>query len=219
MKECNAMNPDPAAVFAAAHSLWEAAHKAQRDDPSLNLGAAYSGFDGFMRVLMQAGTRFEEWCCSHVAFEAFESVWPYCVHEQFGEACLARLDVRRLGEFETDDCLAVALTMRLPVRVDGKLPVPVFVTAANPVPGSAFDRYRISSHRTHADTGDAVPFGPDDDPLDEGFGRLFYRLSGLSPGDACEPISDRDTFAEALGLARRIAPGISFPETVTTETR
>lgn len=211
--------PDPAAVFAAAHSLWRAAHVARREDPALDLGAAYGGFDEFMRVLMRVGTRFEEWSCSHIAFETFTGVWPYVVHESFGPACLDRLDVRQLFEFDGDDCLAIALAMRLPVRVDGTLPVPVFVTTENPVSGSTFDRYRISSHRTHAGSGDVVPFEPDDDPFDEDFSRPFYRLSGVSSGDACEPISDRDTYAEVHTLARRIAPGIVFPETATSESR
>lgn len=211
--------PDPAAVFAAAHSLWETAHRLCRLDPALNLGKSYGGFDSFMRVLMQVATRFEEWCCSHIAFEAFTNVWPYYLHEQFGDACLERIDVRQLGEFDADDCLVIALAMRLPVRVDGALPIPVFVTAANPIPGSAFDRYRISSHRTHAVSGDAVPFEADDDPFDENFSPPFYRLSGITSGDVSEPISDRDTYAEALALARRIAPGIGFTEPVTSETR
>lgn len=211
--------PDPAAVFAAAHALWEAAHRLCREDRTLNLGKSYGGFDSFMRVLMQVATRFEEWCCSHIAFEAFTNVWPYYLHEQFGDACLERIDVRLLGEFDADDCLAIALAMRLPVRVDGTLPVPVFVTAANPVPGSAFDRYRISSHRTKADSAEVVPFGTDDDPFDEEFSRPFYRLCGVSTGDVSEPISDRDTYAEVLALVRRIAPGVDFPGSANSESR
>lgn len=39
----------------------------------------------FMRVIMGVGTRFEEWACGNIEFEALEDVWPYLLESRFGE--------------------------------------------------------------------------------------------------------------------------------------
>src|SRR4051812_40747738 len=60
---------DPAAVFAAAMSLWKELQNVSKKDPQFNLSDAYSGVDEAMRQVMRVATIFETWACSHVAFE------------------------------------------------------------------------------------------------------------------------------------------------------
>src|SRR5688572_21668190 len=59
---------DPAAVFAAATSIWDVCHKRAGDDPALNLSDAYNGMDQLMREVMRIGETFEKWACLHVEF-------------------------------------------------------------------------------------------------------------------------------------------------------
>ena len=68
---------DTAAVFAAAHSLWEAIQKRARAAPEINLSDCYSGMDQLMREVMRIANQFEEWACQHVEFNELTDVWPY----------------------------------------------------------------------------------------------------------------------------------------------
>jgi hypothetical protein len=96
------------------------------------MSECYNGGDEFMRVIMRAGTRFEEWACRHVAFEELDDVWPYLLEDWFGEACAGCIGIQALDTFEDKECLAVALRLRLPVKADASLPIPVDVFAMNP---------------------------------------------------------------------------------------
>src|SRR5262245_39766903 len=80
---------DPAAVFGAAMSLWEACEASARNDSKLNLSESYHGMDELMRQVMRVATLFESWCCEHLDFDQFSDVWPYFLEDKFGEACLA----------------------------------------------------------------------------------------------------------------------------------
>jgi hypothetical protein len=70
--------PDPAAVFAAAFSLWEACQACANRDAGLNLSECYNGMDQFMREVMRVGNFFESWSCGHVDFDQPPDVWPIC---------------------------------------------------------------------------------------------------------------------------------------------
>ena len=203
--------PDPAAVFACALSLWRECMRRSHSGQKVNLSECYNGGDEFMRVIMRAGTRFEEWACIHIEFEALDNCWPYLLEEKFGEACVALKDVTSLDEFCDNDCLAVALRLRLPVKVAGALPVPVDLSAGNPISASEFRQFRIQTMREYGG-GDIEPFTSGDDPFDEKFGPPFFGFYGVCDDGLLEHIADFDTYAAAVGLARKLAPAIQFPD-------
>ena len=164
-----------------------------------------------MRVIMRAGTQFEEWACAHIEFEALDHCWPYLLEERFGEACVALKDVTSLDEFCEKDCLAVALRLRLPVKAAGALPIPVDLSAGNPISESEFRQFRIQTMREYGD-GNIEPFTSVDDPFDEKFGPPFFGFYGVCNDGLLEHIADFKTYADAVGLARKLAPGIQFPD-------
>jgi hypothetical protein len=205
-------SPDPAAVFAAATALWQACHGAAKADRDFYLGASYNGVDELMRVVMRIGARFEAWACRHIDFGELAEVWPYHVEECFGRACLAVVKPTSLAEFDDRDCLRVALRLRLPVKVGAGLPVPVDVTAVNPRPGASAQSLRIRTMRRRVDGGQCEPFTPDDDPFDEKFGEPYFALFGAGGTGPAEHIADRRSYAGAVRQARRLEPGVGFPD-------
>ena len=114
-------SPDPAAVFACAFSLWRELHRCATREPRLDLSEAYNGIDQLMREVMRIGTLFERWACAHVRFEDVTDVWPYLLQDQFAQACLAAMFPTALAEFNEQDCLRVALYLRLPLIGDRQL--------------------------------------------------------------------------------------------------
>jgi hypothetical protein len=86
-------NPDPAGVFAAALSLWQACQKCARSD-RLDLSECYNGMDQLMRVIMGIANQFEAWACEHVDFKSYHLVWPYHLEDSFGDACLEAISTR-----------------------------------------------------------------------------------------------------------------------------
>lgn len=111
-------NLDPAAVFAAATSLWQECHKqaATTVNPRVNLSDAYSGVDGLMREVMRIATLFESWACTHVNFDELTDVWPYLLEDRFGQECLSIFLPDGLSEFDEHDCRRVAARLRLSFR-------------------------------------------------------------------------------------------------------
>ena len=88
--EIETPEPDSAAVFGAALSIWQACRETAARDPHLNLSDCYNGMDEFMREVMRVGKCFEDWACRHVAFEELADVWPYfleatCLHAQLSK--------------------------------------------------------------------------------------------------------------------------------------
>jgi hypothetical protein len=171
--------------------------------------------DQFMRELMRIANQFEAWACLHVDFNATNDVWPYLLEDKFGEACLAVLGPGFLSQFEEPDCLRVAMRLRLPIKLDDKLPIPIDVRSSNPTPGSAFREIRIQTVRNSIDGGDAEPFLPDDEPFDEEFGHPYFGLYGVDKDGLLEHIADRKSYSEAVQLAEKLAPGIEFPDSPT----
>jgi hypothetical protein len=201
---------DSAAVFGAALSLWESCNE-RAEDERLNLSECYNGGDQYMREVMRVADLFESWSCTHVFFEELGEVWPYFLQDRFGEACTEIVSAGELASFGGDDCLRVAMYMHLPLRLDNKLPIPVDVTAANPVTGSGFRGYRIQTVRRGDEEGNINQFVWDDDPFDDEFGSPYFVLYGVGWDGLLEHVATRDTFAETLSLAQKLAPGIQFP--------
>lgn len=205
--------PDPAAVFACAKSLHDACLERADAEPEMDLSAAYQGMDVFMRKVMRVGEEFEKWACRHVAFEELDDVWPYLLDERFGAVCLEMMDADSLAGFDADDCLRIAFKLRLPMWVDGSLPLPFCVEAPNPLTGAKFHRLRIQTMRHERDEdGQTAPFTEEDDPFDENYGAPFFRISGVKEDGMLEPIADRETYQAARGLLADLLPGIGFPE-------
>jgi len=202
---------DPAAIFACALSLREACLKSAETNPQLNLSESYNGMDEFLREMMRVANLFEAWACEHVAFEQTSEVWPYLMEDKFGDACLESILPSAVAEFDDSDCLRVALRLRLPIRADDKLRVPVDVRAQNPIAGSEFREFRIQTVRDDLDDGGVVPFTTDDDPFDERFGPPYFGLYGVGDDGLLEHIADRDTYSDALNLAQNLAPSVALP--------
>ena len=171
--------------------------------------------DSFMREVMRVGEIFENWACRHVAFGKLTDVWPYWLGDRFGGACLETMDADLLGNFDSDDCLCVALELRLPIWVDGSLPLPVCVEATNPSTEAEFQRLRIQTVRQELDDHrDTVPFTEDDDPFDENYGEPFFCVYGVRSAGCLEHIADRESYHEARALVTALLPGIDLPEEV-----
>jgi hypothetical protein len=208
---------DPAAVFASAVSLWQACHAVMLKDASLNLSECYNGIDELMREVMRIATQFEQWADRHIWFEALDDVWPYLLQDKFGQACLTILSPAELRQFDDEDCLRVALQLKLAVKLDNSLPVPVDVVGANPIVESAFQRFRIQTVRTSLEDDDIAPFVVDDDPFDTSFSRPYFGIYGVDEEGLLEHIADRPTYDEALSLVRKLAPGIDLPDSPTSQ--
>ncbi len=205
---------DPAAILGAAISL-KAACESEARERYLNLSVCYNGGDEFMRQVMRVATLFEQWCCEHVDFDQCSEVWPYLLEDKFGDSMLVVCGTEGLASFDEAACLRVAIEMRLPVKVLSCLHVPVNLTASNPQTGSPFQCYQIRSVRLHHEDGSVEQYTRGDDPEDENFGEVFFGLYGLEEDGVAEHIADRGSYAALLMLARKLAPGILFPEAPT----
>jgi hypothetical protein len=207
--------PDPAAVFACALSLWQACQK-RGEVEKLNLSECFNGMDELMRETMRIANKFEAWACFHIDFEELNEVWPYLLQDKFGEICLIDIFPNELASaltsFGDSDCLRAALRMKLPIIFDDKLPIPVDITALNPVAGSPFKRYRIQTVRDAIEIEDTSPYVIGDDPFDSDFESPYFSLYGVGEDGLLEFIADRSSYSEAVKLARKLAPGIDFPD-------
>jgi hypothetical protein len=203
--------PDPAAIFASALSLWHASQK-HADKEKLDLSERYNGMDQFMREIMRIANQFEAWACLHINFSKLEEVWSYLLEDRFGAACLAVLPQSDLANFDDHDCLRVAMRLSLPIILDDKTPVPVDITAFNPVAGSTFKKFQIRTLRHPIEEEDAAVYTWDNDPFDAELGPPHFGLYGVGEDGVLEFIAERLTYAEAVKLARKIAPGIDFPD-------
>lgn len=165
-----------------------------------------------MREVMRIGEMFEKWACQYVVFEELSDVWSYFLADKFGEAYLALLLPDSLAGFDEDDCMRIAFYLRLPLRADGSLCLPVDVRSANPIDGSEFKAFRIQTVRDILADSGVVPFTENGDPFDEEFGAPYFGIYGVGDDGLMEHIADRGTYLEALSLTRKLAPGIELPE-------
>lgn len=202
---------DTAAVFAAAHSLWEAIQKRARAAPEINLSDCYSGMDQLMREVMRIANQFEEWACQHVEFNELTDVWPYLLEDRFGDACLETFEPGGLASFDERDCLRVTIRLFLPIAPDDALPLPVDFRVVSPVAGSPFRELRIQTVRDSLEDGDVVAFTSADDAFDQELEPRYFGIYGIGADGLSEHIADRATYSEALEWVRKLAPGIEFP--------
>ena len=214
--ETDAPQADPAAIFAAALSLWQACHEAAEKDPSLNLSDAFNGMDQMMREVMRIAEVFERWACQHIKFEELEDVWPYRLEDRFGDACLKLVMPPGLVEFDQEDCLRVALEMRLPIRLHDGLRIPINIIVSNPIADSTFRQFRIQTVRDHREGGEVHPFRSGDEPFDDEFTAPYFALYGVDTDGMSEHIADRQTYWDVAALVRKILPGVHFPEFPTS---
>lgn len=111
---------DPAAILAAAVSLWAEVQKREKDE-RLNLSEAYDGVDQCMREAMRIATLFETWSGERVVFEALDEAWPYLIEERFGPACLAVVGPLGLMLVDCRACEQIARQLGLTIRAgDGE---------------------------------------------------------------------------------------------------
>jgi hypothetical protein len=211
------VQPDPAAVFGCALSLWRECHKYAEARPSLNLSECLNGIDELMRQVMRVGNQFEQWACLHISFDEVNDVWPYLLEDKFGVACLEIFNPDALTQFDEMDCLRVALHLNLPVMLDDKLPVPIDVRASNPISSSAFREFRIQTVRTCGEDNAIAPFTVCDEPFDEEFGPPYFAIYGIEADGSLEHIADRSNYSDALDLVLKLAPGIQFPASPTVK--
>ena len=208
----NSATADPAAVLGAAVSLWQACQHPQGNEEQVDLSASYGDGIEWMREVMRVATLFETWATRHVCFDEFDECWPYFVEDRFGAACVALIGSAGLAGFGEEDCLRVALRLRLPVVCSCSMIVPLDLRAENPVARAGFPRFRIQTMRRTAVKDGVVPMVVGDDPFDAELGRPFFALYGIGADDRHEHIADRRSYAEARELARKLAPAIAFPE-------
>ena len=169
--------------------------------------------DQFIRELMRIAGLFESWACQHIDFDQLEEPWPYLLQDRFGHACLQVLQPSDLAKYDAEDCLRVALHLRLTVKLESGLPVPIDVKARNPMSsaGSEFLEYRIQTIRNSMESDDCVPFSVGDDPFDPDLGTPYFGLYGVGADGLLEHIADRTTYAEAVKLAQNLVPTLIFP--------
>jgi len=72
--------------------------------------------------------------------------------------------------------------------------------------------FRIQTVRNSTEDGDPTPYSFADDPFDESFGKPYFGLYGVLEDGTLEHIADRRTYSEALSLAKKLVPGIDFPD-------
>jgi len=106
---------DPAAILAAAVSLWAEVQKREKNE-RLNLSEAYNGVDQCMREAMRVATLFETWSCEWVVFDELEEPWPYLIEERFGRACLAVVGPLGLALGDDRACEPIARQLGLTIR-------------------------------------------------------------------------------------------------------
>lgn len=113
-------NPDPAAIFGATLSLWNAFKKYYEINPTPDISDDFSGTDCAMRTVLQIGERFEQWACQNVDFTRVDDVWPYLLEDKLGDAALASFKqptkIPRL--LSDNDCLKLARALGLPLKID-----------------------------------------------------------------------------------------------------
>jgi len=117
-----------------------------------------------------------------------------------------------LATFAENDCLRVAIKLRLPVHLVPGLPVPVEVRAVNPASaaGSGFREFRIQTVRENLEDQDCVAFTAADDPFDADYGPIYFGLYAVGADGLPEHIADRPTYAGAVALAQNLVPGLHF---------
>lgn len=120
--------PDPAAVFAAALSLWNRIQNLPNHGEIVDL---HEGSDELMRRIMRVAEAFESWACKHIDFSQLQDPWVYLLEQDFGRCfCLACEG----GEATIDAAIGreseIAMVLHLPVLPTPKAPGPTSATTS-----------------------------------------------------------------------------------------
>lgn len=222
--------PDPAAILGIAISLKEAGEAAAKLG-SIDISDTFNGYDQFYRELMRIAELFEGWACKHVAFEELDGWWPYQLEEQFGAACLKRVELEDLASFDEEDCPFIAMLLKLPLFYtdDPGLPavafrqnqpsrLPLDLIAVNPVKGSEWKHWRIQTTWVpliDQDTVEVMAYG--DDPFDTEHMPVEISLYGIKADGLAEHVQDFDKYAQAVKFVRSVSPGVEFPSKPITK--
>jgi hypothetical protein len=201
---------DPAAVFACAISLRDACVEAAKQE-NFNLSEAFNGADQFYREVVRIAGLFEEWACTHVAFDEMSEVWPYLLEDKFGDACLQRMSLQHVSSFSTEDCANVAMLLVLPLFHHKEPRLPIDLRVPNPVTASPFTHWRIQSVRSLLGDEDYEPMNYGDDPFDPEYDPAFIALYGVNIEGLVEHIKDFASYADAVSFVSKIAPDVEFP--------
>ena len=110
----------------------------------------------------------------------------------------------------------MALELRLPIKLNHGLPVPIDILVTNPTPDSEFRQLRIQTVRDHKENGDVYPFWIGEEPFDDKFTAPYFALYGVAFDGLSEHIADRRTYAEIIVLVRKILPLIQLPNSPTS---
>lgn len=202
--------PDPAAIFAIALSLWKHCEVEAAAQQDFSLSECFNGLDEMMRQAMRIASLFETWSCAHISFDDLDEPWPYLLETNFGLACSSILRLGEWESFDDTDCLRIALGIRLPIKIQKGVPVPLDFTAPNPAP-SAFRAYRVQTIRDVLGEEITEPFTQGDEPFDENFGPPYFGLYGVSADGTLEHILDRNDYSDIIALVRKLVPGIELP--------
>jgi hypothetical protein len=213
----NHVSPDPAAIFAIAHSLWSEVEKLQGSVQE-RISDTFSGMDGYMRTAMEAARKFEEWACSHVAFSETTEVWPYLLQDQFGTEYLKLFKQSDLTSFNDSQALRVALRLKLPIYVNDDPHIPVSLFRENPVSGSGIRFYQIKTVRNSLYGNYIETLTCEDDPFDSEYGKPYVGIYAIMD-DRAEHIADRNNISDAIELVSNLAPSIQFPEPLLSTSR
>src|SRR5437773_7023901 len=93
------------------------------------------------------------------------------------------------------------------------------VCAPNPITRAAFREFRIQTVRTSAEDDAISQFTRSDEPFDAEFGRPYFGIYGIDADGELEHIADRRTYADAIALVKKLAPGIPYPDSPTNANR
>lgn len=207
-------SPDPAGVFAVAHSLWIAVFESSTRPGKLALSDFYQGLDELMRLVLRIGVLFESWSCRHIAFDTLDEVWPYFIADNFGSSWLRIHDVYSLRSFNEQDCLRAAWHLGLPIRVSDEFVLPMSVRVANPNTDSPFVEFWIQTTRTARTGGNPKLFTTLDELFDEEYKRPCYSLYGRTRSGNIKHIASRTSYTLMTSLAKNLIPTVAFPTDV-----
>jgi hypothetical protein len=208
------ISPDPAGVFAAAHSLWTAIFESSDRPEKASLSHCYQGLDQLMRDVLRVGLLFETWSCRHIAFDEVDEVWPYFVADNLGTTWLRIFDAYSLGDVNERDCLHAAWHLRLPIRMSEEFVLPVTVDVGNPNADTAFVGFRIQTTRTLKNGSRMMPFTVSDELFDESYVMACYSLYGRTGAGDSELLASRATYSETVSLAKRLVKNVEFPSAI-----
>lgn len=196
-------------------SIWEACHALEKGSRAWSISDHFHGADCLMRHAMNIATEFENWACVHVCFESSTEVWPYFLHENFGSVLLEIVTVGGLMDFDTHDCLRVALRLGCHIYYSDALPLPLCLEVLNPSLGERFEKVRIEVVHLSLDGRSYSPITADHIIASPRPLLPIYGIYGVDSNGLLEHMADRSTYVQARSLVLRLFPSLGFAEELT----